>query len=215
MCQGRTEWGYWRPPSFPSGSGPDSIGGVDALLTSFLAAGLGEFGDRTQLFAALLAARFGRPGLILAGLGLGALINMTLAGLAGAFVNDFIMLDTTTLVVAVALLYAGATGFVARRIPAGVESAGTRPFWAALAGGFVLEFADKSQFLTFAMAARTDSASLTALGATAGILAAAVPALALGPRLGEVLPLKAIRVGAALLFLLAAFIVAVNALGLV
>jgi len=188
---------------------------VDALLTSFVAAGLGEFGDRTQLFAALLAARFGRPGLILAGLGLGALVNMAIAAAAGIFVNDFVLLRTAALVVAVALLYAGATGLIARRVPDSIAVSGRRPFWTALAGGFVLEFADKSQFITFAIAVRTDSMLLPLVGSTAGILAACLPALALGTRLAEVLPLRAVRIGASALFLLAGFIVAVNALGLV
>jgi putative Ca2+/H+ antiporter (TMEM165/GDT1 family) len=187
---------------------------VDALLTSFIAAGLGEFGDRTQLFAALLAARFGRPGAILAGLALGVFVHMFLVALGAGLVNDFILPATAGLVVAVAFLFAGIGGFFARKLPGDVGSAGTRPFWTALGGALALEFADKSQFLTFGLAAWTDQPALTAAGATAGVVAACLPAVALAGRFAE-LPTKPIRIGAAILLLLAAAIVAVNALGLV
>jgi putative Ca2+/H+ antiporter (TMEM165/GDT1 family) len=187
---------------------------VDALLTSFIAAGLGEFGDRTQLLAALLAARFGRPGTVLAGIGLGALVHMLLAGFAGAFANDFILPASASLLVALALAYAGVMGFFARSLPVDAGT-GKDLFWAALGGAFALEFADKSQFLTLGLAARTDSVVLTAAGATAGILAACLPAALLGARFEGALPMKPIRIGIAVAFTLAAFLVAVNALGLV
>lgn len=188
---------------------------MDALLTSFLAVGLAEFGDRTQLLAALLAARFGRPGPILAGLLLGALGNLALAAAAGTLVNDFSLRDTALLLVALALLVTGAAGLFARAVPDAIAQVGRSPFLAALGGGFLLEFADKSQFLTFALAARTDAPLLTAIGATTGIAAACLPALALGDKLATTVPLRTIRIGTAILLLLAGAIVAVNALGLV
>lgn len=188
---------------------------MDALLTSFVAAGLGEFGDRTQFLAALLAARFGRTGLVLAGIALGSLVNMALAAAAGSLVHDYILLGTAALLVAVAFLYAGATGVVGRKLPGDMAGSGKGPFWAAFAGAFVLEFADKSQFVTFAIAARTDAPLLTAAGATAGIAAACIPALVLGDKLATVLPLGPIRIGIAAAFLLAGAIVAVSALGLI
>jgi Ca2+/H+ antiporter, TMEM165/GDT1 family len=188
---------------------------VDALLTSFIAAGLAEIGDRTQLLAALLAARYGRPGPILLGVGLGALIHMALAAIAGAFVNDFVPPATNALLLAVLLAFAGLIGLFARTPPDEAVTAGSRPFWAAFTGAFALEFADKSQFLTFGLAAWTDQPALTAAGATAGILAACLPAVALGARFADAVPLTPLRVGAAGLFLLTAAIVAVSALGLI
>jgi len=53
------------------------------------------------------------------------------------------------------------------------------------------------------------------LGAAAGILVSSVPAVLLGTRLEQAVPLRAIRIGAAILFLIAAFITAINALRLV
>jgi putative Ca2+/H+ antiporter (TMEM165/GDT1 family) len=73
---------------------------------------------------------------------------------------------------------------------------------------------DRTQFLTFALAGRFDSAPLAAAGATAGALAACLPALVLGEKLQTAVPLRAIRYAGAALFLLAGFIAAVQALQL-
>jgi putative Ca2+/H+ antiporter (TMEM165/GDT1 family) len=76
------------------------------------------------------------------------------------------------------------------------------------------ELGDRSQFFAFAVAARFDSAALAAAGATAGIMVAAVPAILLGNRLQAVVPMRAIRYSVAVLFLVAGFITAMQALQL-
>jgi putative Ca2+/H+ antiporter (TMEM165/GDT1 family) len=76
------------------------------------------------------------------------------------------------------------------------------------------ELGDRTQFLTFALAGRFDSVPFAAAGATAGALAACLPALILGERLEKATPLRAIRYAGAVLFLLTGFIVAVQALQL-
>ena len=73
---------------------------------------------------------------------------------------------------------------------------------------------DRTQFLTFALAGRFDSALLAAAGATAGALAACLPALILGEQLEKAAPMRVLRYAGAALFLLAGFIAAVNALQL-
>ena len=83
-----------------------------------------------------------------------------------------------SLLVALALVFAGIAGLIR---PKPYRSAGTSragPFLVAAASFFVLEFGDKTQFLTFALAAQFDAFALAAAGATAGILAASVPAAA-------------------------------------
>jgi putative Ca2+/H+ antiporter (TMEM165/GDT1 family) len=65
------------------------------------------------------------------------------------------------------------------------------------------------------LAAQYDSFALAALGAAAGVVAANIPAAVLGAKAEAVMPLKAIRVGTGILFLLAGFLVAINALRLV
>ena len=76
------------------------------------------------------------------------------------------------------------------------------------------QMGDRTQFITFALAGRFDSPALAAAGATAGIVAASVPAALLGAGFAKAVPLRAIRIGGAFLFLITGFVVAVKALQL-
>jgi putative Ca2+/H+ antiporter (TMEM165/GDT1 family) len=187
---------------------------VETLIGTFVAAGLAEFGDKSQLLVIALLLRFGRPGAVLAGVAIGALANAAIAAVGGAAIHDMIMLRALSLLLALALLYAGIAGLIAVRPPA-------LPGWklpvaltSALAF-FLAEFGDKTQFLTLALAARYDAPLLAAAGATAGVIAANLPVLALGARAPDMLPLRAIRIGASACFLLTGSIVAINALRLI
>jgi putative Ca2+/H+ antiporter (TMEM165/GDT1 family) len=188
---------------------------VDALLTSFLLAALGEWGDKTQLLVLLFVARYRKPLPVLAGVAVGALANALLASAGGLLVHNFITLRAISLLVAVALLYAGVAGLMGRPRPEDAPQWRTGLFLTTAVCFFLTEFGDKTQFLTFAISAQYGTLALPAIGATAGVLASAVPAALLGAQFETVLPIKAIRIGAAILFLLAAFVVAINAMRLV
>lgn len=188
---------------------------MEVLLTTFLAAALAEFGDKSQLLAIALAARYRQIGAVLAGIAVAGLANNMLAAAAGVLINGLITLRSTSLLVAVALLFSGIAGLIRQDDPSAMGSSWrTGAFLTSAACFFLLEFADKSQLLTLALAAQFNSFLLASAGATAGVIAASLPAVLLGTRLQEAVPLKRIRVGLSVLFLLAAFVVAVNALGL-
>jgi putative Ca2+/H+ antiporter (TMEM165/GDT1 family) len=187
---------------------------VEPLLTTFIAAGLGEFGDKTQLLVVALAARYGRPGAILAGVAAAALANSLIAAAGGIVIHDMITLRAISLLVALALLFAGAGSLISLRPRVNVAGWKTPAFVTAAGGFFIAEFGDKTQFLTAALAAQYDSLPLAALGAATGIVVASAPAAVLGPRLAALLPLTGIRIGVACLFLVVGFIVAVSALRL-
>jgi Ca2+/H+ antiporter, TMEM165/GDT1 family len=188
---------------------------VDALLISFLAAALGEFGDRTQLLVAFLAIRFARPLPILAGVAVGGLANALIAGAAGGYLSGTITLRAISLLVAVALVYAGATGLFEKKPLALGQDWKIGAFATSAITFFLAEFGDKTQFLTFAVAAQYDAMWRAAFGATAGILAAAAPAALLAGKFQATLPLRPIRYAASSLFLLGGLIVAINALRLI
>jgi putative Ca2+/H+ antiporter (TMEM165/GDT1 family) len=188
---------------------------LEALLTAFVAAGLAEWGDKTQLLVMALAARYGRPGPILAGVAIAALGNALLAGAGGLLVNGTITLRAISLLLAIALLFAGIAGFIGRKTPALAARLKGGALAGTALGFFLVEFGDKTQFVTFAISARFESMALAAAGATAGVLAANAPAALLGPALAKHLPLRAIRYGVGALFLLVGCIVAVSALRLV
>ncbi|MDT9599326.1 TMEM165/GDT1 family protein [Sphingosinicella rhizophila] len=188
---------------------------MDALLSTFLAAAMAEWGDKTQLLVMALAARYGRPGPVLAGIFLAAIANALAAAFGGTLLNGMITLRAISLLVAVSLVFAGVAGLVGNKTPDMGATWRTGPFLTAAGCFFLLEFGDKTQFLTAALAAQFDSLLLAAAGAAAGVAAASLPAVLLGDRLAVVMPLRAIRLTAAILFLILGLVVAVNALRLV
>jgi putative Ca2+/H+ antiporter (TMEM165/GDT1 family) len=188
---------------------------VDVLLTTFLAAALAEFGDKTQLLVIILAARFNKPAAVIAAVAVAALANTFIAAAGGVLINGMITLRAISLLVAIALILAAIGNFLPQKRPDMGSTWKTGAFLTTAGCFFLLEFGDKTQFLTAALAARYDSLALAALGATAGIVAANVPAAVLGERAEKVLPLKTLRVATGALFLLVGFIVAVNALRLI
>ena len=188
---------------------------MEALLPAFIAVALAEWGDKTQLVIVALAVRYGRPAPILFGVALGALASALIAGLGGVLIHDTVTLRALSLLLGVALIFAGGSAFIARKTPNYAASLSGPPVLAAALGVLLAEFGDRTQFITFAIAAQYDSMLLAAFGATGGVVAASVPAALLGPKLSTIVPLKALRIGAGSLFLLFGLIVALNALRLV
>ena len=188
---------------------------MDALLSTLVAALLAEWGDRTQLLVIAFAVRYRSVAPVLLGVFVGALANSMLAAAGGVYLGDLIDLRAMSLMVALALLFAGIGGLVGRRTPDMGETWKVGAFLTTAACFFLLEFGDKTQFLTLSLAGRFDSLLLAGFGATVGIVAANVPAAVLGDRLPAIVPLKAVRLTISGLFIVTGFIVAVNALRLV
>jgi putative Ca2+/H+ antiporter (TMEM165/GDT1 family) len=188
---------------------------LDALLASFVAGALGEWGDKTQLLVIALAVRYRRPWPILAGIFAAALANSLIAAFGGSFVHSMITLRALSLLVAVALVFAGVAGLIRPRPYESAGTSGAGPFLVAAASFFVLEFGDKTQFLTFAVAAQFNAWAFAAAGATAGIMVSSIPAALLGDGLAKAVPLKGVRIGLGVVFLLIGLVVGISALRLV
>ena len=188
---------------------------MEALLTTFVAAGLAEWGDKTQLLVAALALRYRRPLPILLGVLVAALANSLLAAFGGVLVHGMITPRAASLLVALALIFAGVAGLIRPRRNTAEGSSRAGPFLVTAASFFVLEFGDKTQFLTFALSAQFNAFALAAAGATAGILAASVPAAVLGAEFDRILPLRGLRIAISVLVLAVGLFVAVSALRLI
>jgi putative Ca2+/H+ antiporter (TMEM165/GDT1 family) len=188
---------------------------VEPLLTSFVAAALAEWGAKTQLLIVALAARYRRPLPILLGVALAAIANSLIAAYAGSLIHDRVPLRALALLTGLALLFAGAEGLFPARLKSMGEGWRTGPLVTAAVCFFLLEFGDRTQFITAAISARFDAFVLAGAGAAAGIVLSSVPAVALGTRLEKQVPLRVLRIAAAILFLISAFLVAINALRLV
>lgn len=188
---------------------------MEPLLTSFVAAALAEWGAKTQLLTIALAARYRRPLPILLGIALAAAANSLIAAYAGSLIHGRVPLRALALLTALSLLFAGAEGLFPAKDKAMSGTWRTGPFLTSAACFFLLEFGDRTQFITAAIAARFDAFALAGAGAAAGILLSSLPAALLGTQIETAVPLRVVRIGSAILFLIAAFIVAINALRLV
>jgi putative Ca2+/H+ antiporter (TMEM165/GDT1 family) len=188
---------------------------MEALLPTLIAAFLAEWGDKTQLLVVALAARLKRPGPILTGVALAALANAALSAAGGWFIADQVNYRALSLLTALAFVFAGGGALFPARSPKVATDWKTGAFATALFAFVLVEFGDKTQFVTAAMSARTGSPVLAALGATLGVLAASVPAAMLGARLPRLVPVARIRLVVAILLLLVGFWMAAKALLLV
>jgi Ca2+/H+ antiporter, TMEM165/GDT1 family len=175
----------------------------EAFLVSTGAVALAEIGDKTQLLALVLAARFRRPLPVIAAIFVATLINHSLAGVVGAWVAS--LLGPT------GLRWVLGISFVAMAIwtllPEQEEANEAPPlrfgvFVTTLIAFFLAEIGDKSQIATVVMAAHYDSLIAVVGGAILGEMIAIVPAVWLGEVAATKLPLKLVRGVVAGIFLI-------------
>jgi putative Ca2+/H+ antiporter (TMEM165/GDT1 family) len=177
---------------------------LNSLLTATGIVALAEMGDKTQLLAFLLAARFRKPLPIVLGILAATLLNHGLAGAFGAWITT--LLSPTVLRWSVGLLFLGMAAWTL--IPDKIEDEEARTaarfgvFGATFVTFFLAEMGDKTQIATVAMAAQFQSVVQVIAGTTLGMLIADVPAVFLGQRFATRIPMKLVHTVAAILFAL-------------
>ena len=177
---------------------------MEAFLVSTGVVALAEVGDKTQLLAFILAARFKKPLPIIAGILLATLVNHGLAGALGAWI--------TTLIGPEILRWVLGLSFIAMAvwtmIPDEIEEEETKAarrlgvFGATFITFFLAEMGDKTQLATVAMAAHYATPVPVVIGTTLGMLIADVPAVFVGDRLASRIPMKLVHAVAAAIFAL-------------
>lgn len=177
---------------------------MESLLVPTAVVALAEIGDKTQLLAFLLAARFKKPLPIVLGILAATLVNHGLAGALGAWITS--ALDPAALRWALGLSFLAMAAWTL--VPDKIEEEETRiagrlgVFGATLVTFFLAEMGDKTQVATVAMAAHYASPLLVVIGTTAGMLIADVPAVFLGDKLADRIPMRLVHSVAAALFAL-------------
>lgn len=166
---------------------------MKALLTSALLVAVAEIGDKTQLLSFVLAARLRKSGPIIAGIFAATILNHAAAAW---FRNRYWSGWSACLssVSACGPCHPDALGDSPRLHKAGV-------FVTAFVAFFLAEMGDKTQFATIALAARFDQLLPVILGTTAGMMLANVPAVWMGAKLAQKIPMNAVRLVAASLFI--------------
>jgi putative Ca2+/H+ antiporter (TMEM165/GDT1 family) len=175
---------------------------LEAFLTSTALVAVAEIGDKTQLLSFVLAARLRKPWPIIVGILVATLANHAAAAWVGNLASD--LASPAVLRWTVGLCFLG-FGLWALH-PDSLENAPRLlrggAFVTALTAFFLAEMGDKTQFATIALAARFDSLAAVILGTTIGMMLANIPAVWVGERLAERLPLKAARLAASGLFII-------------
>ncbi|MDT0497351.1 TMEM165/GDT1 family protein [Algiphilus sp. W345] len=162
---------------------------------------LGELGDKTQLLAVMLASRFRRPWIVVAGILLATVLNHAVAGLAGSWIRTVLPDEWLHWIVGLSFI---AVGLWAIK-PDGIDESeaqrsGRSVLWITVVSFFLAEIGDKTQIATTVLAARFDDLLQVVAGTTSGMLLADVPVVFLGAAIATRLPLTAIRWTAAGLF---------------
>ncbi len=174
---------------------------MEAFLTSVAVVALAEIGDKTQLLAIVLTARFRKPLPIIAGILLATIANHLLAALVGASAAEFLKVPGF----ATRSRCPSSRWACGRSFPTSSMTMRRRPprfgaFLTTLVAFFLVEMGDKTQVATIALAARFQAVWAVAAGTTVGMMLANGPVVFAGSRLIERVPLKPIRIAAALLF---------------
>ncbi len=180
------------------------------LISTFVVA-IAEIGDKTQLLALLLAARFRRPWPIIAGIFVATVLNHALAAWLGAVAASYLTPDVLRWIVAGSFAAIGLWTLKPDTLDENSERLpGRGAFIATVIAFFLAEMGDKTQIATMVLAAKAPLLWPVVLGTTLGMLLANVPVVLLGSRFAAKLPLKAARMAAAALFLALAAWVAVR-----
>jgi len=175
---------------------------MEALLISTGVVALAEIGDKTQLLAFILAARFKKPLPIILGILCATVVNHGLAGALGAWITTTLSGDTLRWVLGASFIGMA----IWTLIPDKIEEEETQVakhlgvFGATLITFFLAEMGDKTQIATVAMAAKFPDPILIVIGTTLGMLIADVPAVFVGDRFAAKIPMKLVHSIAAGIF---------------
>ena len=172
-----------------------------AILSSFFLIAVSEMGDKTQLLALSLAARYRRPWVVLAGILTATVANHALASLLGSWVSEHV--PPRGMAGGLAVLFVAFALWTLRPDALGEQRGPSRagPYLTTAVLFFLAEMGDKTQLATMALAAEFQSVILVTIGTTLGMLASDGLAVFLGDRLADRLPMTWVRRVAAALFL--------------
>jgi putative Ca2+/H+ antiporter (TMEM165/GDT1 family) len=172
----------------------------EAIFNSFVLVAVSEMGDKTQLLAFSLAARFKAPGPILAGILVATLLNHTLASVAGSWVSMHVPGDVLAYLLAATFIGFGIWTLNPDTLDEKNGSHRLGPFLTTTILFFLAEMGDKTQLATVALSARYQSIIAVTLGTTTGMMLTDGLAVLLGEKLAQKVQMKWIRWFAAGLF---------------
>jgi len=176
---------------------------MEAFLVSTGIVALGEMGDKTQLLALLLAARFRKPVPIIAGILVATLANHALAGWLGGWIAGLMGPQLLRWVIGGSFLAMAVWMMVPDRLDDDEAAGGGQRFGifgTTVLAFFLAEMGDKTQIATVALAARYTDLLAVVAGTTLGMMLANVPAVLLGDQIARKLSMTLVHGVAAAIF---------------
>ncbi|WP_168175670.1 MULTISPECIES: TMEM165/GDT1 family protein [unclassified Pseudomonas] len=175
---------------------------MESLFVPTLIVALAEIGDKTQLLALLLAARFRRPWPIIWGMVVATLANHLAAGAVGNWVAGLLSPALLSWILAASFVAVALWTLIPDKLDDDESSSLKRygPFLTTLIAFFLAEMGDKTQVATVMLAAQYPHFIMVVLGTTLGMLIANVPVVLAGNFAADRLPLTLIRRLAAIAF---------------
>lgn len=175
---------------------------MEALLVSTGVVALAEIGDKTQLLAFLLAARFKKPLPIILGILFATILNHGIAGALGAWITSVLSPEVLRWILGLSFIGMAIWTLIPDKIEEEETSIASHlgVFGATFITFFLAEMGDKTQVATVAMAAHYATPFLVVVGTTLGMLIADVPAVFIGDKLANRIPMKLVHSVAAAIF---------------
>ncbi|MEO8022440.1 TMEM165/GDT1 family protein [Polaromonas sp.] len=176
---------------------------MQAFLVSTGIVALAEMGDKTQLLALVLAARFRKPWPIVLGIFVATVANHAMAGALGAWLTAMISPQTLRWILGVSFIAMALWMLIPDKLDEG-DAAGRLPrfgvFGTTTMLFFLAEMGDKTQIATVMLAARYDAWFAVVAGTTLGMMLANAPVVWLGARVTRLVPLRVVHIVSALIF---------------
>ena len=163
---------------------------------------MAEMGDKTQLLAFLLAARFKKPAPIILGILVATVVNHGLAGALGAWITAAVRPEVLRWVLGLSFIGMAIWTLIPDEIEEDETQVAQRlgVFGATLVTFFLAEMGDKTQIATVAMSAHYADPLWVVAGTTLGMLIADEPAVFVGDQQADKIPMRLVHGVAATLF---------------
>jgi Ca2+/H+ antiporter, TMEM165/GDT1 family len=184
---------FFRPRSFI----------LEAFLISTGFVALAEIGDKTQLLSFILAAKFRKPLPICLGILVATLFNHALAGVVGTWITSVLRPETLRWILGISFIAMAGWMLIPDKFDekdANFAKAGV--FVTTLVAFFLAEMGDKTQIATVALAAQYQALVPVVIGTTLGMMVANVPAVILGYKIADTMPVTIVHRIAAGIFLI-------------
>jgi putative Ca2+/H+ antiporter (TMEM165/GDT1 family) len=174
---------------------------MESFLISTGIVALAEVGDKTQLLAFILAAKFRKPVPIVLGILVATIANHAFAGALGSWITSVVSANLLRWVLGVSFLGMAVWTLIPDEFDESeAKLAHYGVFGTTLIAFFLAEMGDKTQIATVALAAQYNSVVTVVAGTTLGMLIANIPAVLLGDRIAHKMPTRLVHGIAAVVF---------------